>query len=182
MCAVQDRGVESEAKIVRLDADGVRAALPALARVLHDCVAAGDSVSFLSGLSLDEARTYYESLLAGVEVGTRVVLAAYDGDTLVGSVQFVHAWPPNSRYRAEVTKLVVHPSARRRGIGRALMERIEQEALADEKTLLVLDTVSGGIADGLYERLGWTRFGIVPRYAQDPGGTPCDAAFFYKHL
>jgi GNAT superfamily N-acetyltransferase len=174
--------VDSETAILRLDADGVRQALPALARVLHDCVAAGDSVSFLSGLSLEEAQEYYEALVPEVEQGTRVVLAAYEGDELVGSVQFVHAWPPNSRYRAEVTKLVVHPTARGRGIGRGLMERVEQEALADRKTLLVLDTVSGSIADGLYQRLGWTRFGIVPRYAQDPGGTPCDAAFFYKHL
>jgi ribosomal protein S18 acetylase RimI-like enzyme len=174
--------VESEPRILRLDAGGVRQALPELARVLHDCVAAGDSVSFLAGLSLDEARAYYEALVPEVELGTRVVLAAYDADELVGSVQFVHAWPPNSRYRAEVTKLVVHPNARGRGIGRGLMERVEVEALADGKTLLVLDTVSGGIADGLYERLGWTRFGIIPRYAQDPGGTPCDAAFFYKHL
>ncbi len=97
-------------------------------------------------------------------------------------MQLVHAWPPNSQYRAEVVKLVVHRRARGRGIGRELMERLETEARADGKTLLVLDAVADGVAAGLYERLGWTRFGVVPGYALDPGGTPQDAAFFYKHL
>jgi GNAT superfamily N-acetyltransferase len=169
-------------EVRRLDAREVRARLDALADVLADAVANGDSVSFLSGFTVDDARAFYASHLPELEQGTRVQLAAFDGDDLVGSVQLVHAWPPNSQYRAEVAKLVVHRRARGRGAGRALMERLEQEARADGKTLLILDTVSGGIADGLYERLGWTRFGIVPDYALDPAGTPCPAAFFYKHL
>jgi GNAT superfamily N-acetyltransferase len=169
-------------EIRRLDAAAARAAVPGLAAVLCDCVDAGDSVSFLSGLTLAEAVAFYEGLLPEVERGTRVILAAYDGAGLAASVQLAHAWPPNSQYRADVAKLVVHRRARGRGIGRALMERLEDEARADGKTLLILDTVSGGIADGLYERLGWSRFGIVPGYALDPFGQPRDAAFFYKHL
>lgn len=168
--------------IRRLDAKEVRAALPELADLLHDAVDAGDSISFLADFSADDARAFYDGLMPEIERGTRVVLAAYEEGDLVASVQLVHAWPPNSQYRAEVVKLVVHRRARGRGIGRALLERLEAEARADGKTLLVLDAVADGIAAGLYERLGWTRFGIVPGYALDPGGTPQDAAFFYKHL
>src|SRR5205085_2812236 len=134
----------------------------ALADTLADAVAAGDSVSFLAGFTVEDARAFYEAQLPEVERGTRVQLAAFDDGELIGSVELVHSWPPNSQYRAEVAKLVVHRRARGRGAGRALMERLEREALADGKTLLILDTVSGGIADGLYERLGWTRYGIVP--------------------
>ena len=166
----------------RLDADAARAALPELAAVLHDCVEAGESVSFLAGFTLEDARSFYESLLPELERGTRVLVAAFEDGELVGSAQLVHAWPPNSQHRAEVVKLVVHRSARGRGVGHALMERLEEEARADGKTLLVLDAVSGGLADALYERLGWTRFGIVPGYALDPSGVPRDAAFFYKRL
>jgi GNAT superfamily N-acetyltransferase len=174
--------MENGITIRRLDPAGVRAALPALAEVLHDAVDAGDSVSFLSGFTVDDARAFYETLLPEVDEGRRVLLAAYDGDDLVASVQLGHAWPPNSPHRAEVVKLVVHRRARGRGIGRALMERLEEEARAAGKTLLVLDAVDGGVAAGLYERLGWTRFGVVPGYALDPAGVPRDAAFFYKHL
>jgi GNAT superfamily N-acetyltransferase len=169
-------------QVKRLDATEARAALDALARVLHDAVDGGDSVSFMDGFGIDEARAFYESLLPELERGTRVLLAAYDDGEVIGTVQFVHAWPPNSQHRAEVAKLLVHRRARGKGVGRALMESLEEEARVDGKTLLVLDTVSGRSADRLYERLGWTRLGAVPAYARDPDGSFCDATFFYKHL
>ena len=143
--------------IRRLDATEVRAALSELAALLYDAVDAGDSISFLADFTDADAHAFYDGLMPEIDRGTRVVLAAYDGEDLVASVQLVHAWPPNSQYRAEVVKLVVHRRARGRGIGRALMERLETEARADGKTLLVLDAVADGVAAGLYERLGWTR-------------------------
>jgi GNAT superfamily N-acetyltransferase len=166
----------------RLDAEAVRDAIGHLANVLVDAVEGGDSVSFMAGFGDDDARAFYESLLPELERGTRVLLAAYDDGVLVGTVQFVHAWPPNSQHRAEVAKLLVHRRARGKGVGRALMERLEEEARADGKTLLILDTVTERAADRLYERLGWTRLGAVPDYARDPDGSFCDATFFYKHL
>ena len=166
----------------RLDAEAARDAIGDLAEVLVDAVEGGDSVSFMNGFGDDDARAFYESLLPELERGTRVLLAAYDDGVLVGTVQFVHAWPPNSQHRAEVAKLLVHRRARGSGVGRALMERLEEEARADGKTLLILDTVAGRAADRLYERLGWTRLGTVPDYARDPDGSFCDATFFYKHL
>jgi ribosomal protein S18 acetylase RimI-like enzyme len=169
-------------EIRRLDRTDVWIELDRLAAILADGVANGDSVSFLDGLTHADARSFFESLVPELERGTRVLLAAYDGDDLVGCVQLVHAWPPNSQHRADVAKLIVDRSARGRGVGRALMERLEEEARTDGKSLLILDTVAGSVADGLYERLGWTRLGVVPNYAQNPGGVLCDAAFFYKHL
>ena len=166
----------------RLDSAGVQEAIGDLAAVLVDAVEGGDSVSFMEGFSVDDARTFYESLLPELERGTRVLLAAYVDGELVGTVQLVHAWPPNSQHRADVAKLLVHRRARGRGLGRALMERLEEEARADGKSLLILDTVSERAADRLYERLGWTRLGTVPDYARDPDGSFCDATFFYKHL
>ena len=166
----------------RLDAATARDAVGELAAVLVDAVEGGDSVSFMAGFGIADARAFYESLLPELEGGTRVLLAAYVDGGVVGTVQLVHAWPPNSRHRADVAKLLVHRRARGRGVGRALMERLEEEARADGKTLLILDTVSERAADRLYERLGWTRLGTVPDYARDPDGSFCDATFFYKHL
>jgi GNAT superfamily N-acetyltransferase len=166
----------------RLDAAGARAALHDLAAVLVDAVDGGDSVSFMAGFDLDAGRAFYESLLPEIERGTRVLLAAYVDGELLGTVQLVHAWPPNSQHRADVAKLLVHRRARGHGVGRALMERLEEEARAEGKTLLFLDTVSGRAADRLYVRLGWTVLGTVPGYARDPDGSFCDATFFYKHL
>lgn len=169
-------------QVERLTAAEVRSKLDALATVLVDAVEGGDSVSFMAGFGNDDAQAFYESLLPEIESGTRVLLAACVDGELVGTVQLVHAWPPNSQHRADVAKLLVHRRARGKGVGRALMERLEEEARADGKTLLVLDTVSDRAAERLYVRLGWTRLGAVPDYARDPDGSFCDATFFYKHL
>jgi hypothetical protein len=50
------------------------------------------------------------------------------------------------------------------------------------KTLLVLDTVTGGDAERLYVRLGWRRVGVIPGYALWPSGGLCDTTYFYKTL
>jgi hypothetical protein len=55
-------------------------------------------------------------------------------------------------------------------------------ARAEGKTLLVLDTVTGDDAERLYERVGWTRVGVIPGYALSPDGRPCDTTVFWKAL
>jgi GNAT superfamily N-acetyltransferase len=166
----------------RLDAAEARAHAPALGEVLADAVAGGDSIGFMAGFSAADGAAFYETVLPELERGTRVLLAAFADGELVGTVQLVHAWPPNQPHRADVTKLLVHRRARRRGVAQALMERLEVEALAAGKTVLVLDTVPGRAAERLYERLGWTRVGVIPGFALDPDGTECDTAVFYKRL
>jgi GNAT superfamily N-acetyltransferase len=78
--------------------------------------------------------------------------------------------------------MLVHRRARRRGVAARLMAALEEVARAEGRTVLVLDTVTGGDAERLYERAGWQRVGVVPRYALFPDGRPCGTTFFYKHL
>jgi hypothetical protein len=63
-----------------------------------------------------------------------------------------------------------------------LMRAAEEAALAAGRTVLVLDTVTGSEAERLYQRMGWTRVGVVPDYALWPDGRLCDTTFFYKRL
>lgn len=169
-------------EIRRLDADEAREQLDELAAVLVDCVRGGASVSFLAGLSQEDARAFFTGLLPEIEAGTRVLVAAFDRGRLVGTVQMIHATQPNQPHRGDIAKLLVHPTARGRGIARALMARAETEARADGKTLLVLDTVTGTAAYRLYERLGWKRVGEIPGYALSVDGAPEPTTVFYKQL
>ena len=168
--------------IRRLSAAEADAALGDLAEVLFDCVDGGASVSFMAPFTRDDAHAFFASLAPELVAGTRVLLAAYDGDALVGTVQLVHAWPPNQPHRADVTKLLVHRSARGRGVGRLLMEALEEHARVDGKTVLVLDTVTDGDAHRLYARLGWTEVGEIPDFALYPDGRLCATTFFYKRV
>jgi GNAT superfamily N-acetyltransferase len=169
-------------EIRRLGGAELEGQLDALAGVLADCVAGGASVSYLEPFSHKEARGAFEAIAADVDQGRRLLLAAFADSDLVGTVQVILALPPNQPHRAEIAKLLVHRSARRRGIAQLLMERAEAEARAEGKTLLVLDTVTGDNAERLYERLGWVRVGVVPGFALYPDGRPCDTTFFWKSL
>lgn len=156
--------------------------LDALADVLVDCVAGGASVSYMWPFSHADARAAFEGFAAEVERGRRLILAAFADGELVGTVQVILAVPPNQPHRGEIAKLLVHRSARGRGIARLLMERAEEEARREGKALLVLDAVTNGDAARLYERLGWTTVGVVPGYALFPDGRPCDTTIFWKSL
>jgi GNAT superfamily N-acetyltransferase len=175
-------GALPDVSVRRLSATEVHAQLDGLAAVLADCVAGGASVSYMAPFSHEQARAAFEAVAAEVEQGRRLVLAAFADDRLVGTVQVILALPPNQPHRGEIAKLLVHRSARRRGIAQLLMEHAESEARAEGKTLLVLDTVTGDNAERLYTRLGWTRVGVIPGYALYPDGRPCDTTVFWKAL
>ena len=160
----------------------VRAQLDGLAAILVDCVAGGASVSYLAPFSHEQARAAFEAVAVEVEQGRRLLLGAFANGDLVGTVQLILALPPNQPHRAEIAKLLVHRSARRRGIAELLMAGAEAEARAEGKTLLVLDTVTGDDAERLYQRLGWMRVGVIPGYALYPDGRPCDTTIFWKAL
>ena len=169
-------------EIRRLGVAEVHEQLDRLAAVLVDCVEGGASVSYMAPFSHEQARSAFEAVAVEVEQGRRLLLAAFADGQLVGTVQVNLALPPNQPHRAEIAKLLVHRSARKRGIAQMLMERAESEARAEGKTLLVLDTVTGDDAERLYERLGWTRVGVIPGYALYPDGRPCDTTVFWKAL
>jgi GNAT superfamily N-acetyltransferase len=169
-------------EIRRLSPTEAREQLDALAGVLADCVAGGASVGYLDPFSHADARAVYDAYLRDAEQGRRIILGAFLDGNLVGTAQLVLAVPPNQPHRAEVARVLVHRSARRRGIAQRLMEQLEQEARAEGKTLLVLDAVTGGDAARLYDHLGWNTVGVIPDYALYPDGRFCDTTVFWKAL
>jgi GNAT superfamily N-acetyltransferase len=154
-----------------------------LADVLLDCVEGGASVSFMWPLARDEALAFWRRVAAGVQAGERVLLVAEDAQQqVVGTVQLLLDLPENQPHRADVAKMLVRRSARRQGVAQALLAALDREALREGRNVLVLDTVTGGDAERVYERAGWQRVGSVPRYALMPDGAFCATTFFYKHL
>jgi GNAT superfamily N-acetyltransferase len=158
--------------------------VPELSEVLIDCVEGGASVSFMAPLTGERANAFWWSVAEGVAAGERVLVVAEERPSgkILGTVQAVLAQPENQPHRADVAKMLVRRSARRRGVGEALMRAVEAAARKAGKSLLVLDTVTGGDAERLYARLGWVRSGVIPNYALWPMGGYCDTTVFYKAL
>ncbi|MGT2491687.1 N-acetyltransferase family protein [Cupriavidus basilensis] len=167
----------------RVGAYEAAAHVDALADVLIDCVEGGASVSFMLPISREKAVAFWHSVADGVARGERVLLIAEDGaGQIVGTVQLITAQPENQPHRADIAKMLVHRKARRRGIAQRLMVAVEQAARVEGKNVLVLDTVTGGDAERLYERAGWQRVGVVPKYALMPNGEFCGTTFYCKQL
>lgn len=166
-----------------LDADEAAAAVPALAEVLIDCVHGGASVSLMAPLPLEKAVAFWQGVADGVARGERVLLVAQDGaGAVVGTVQVVLAQPDNQPHRADVAKMLVHRGARRQGIAQRLLDAAEAAARTAGKTVLVLDTMTGGDAERLYQRAGWQRVGTIPNYALMPDGALCSTTYFHRQL
>lgn len=180
--AILRKNSSGETLVCRLSAEEAVAHVSDLARVLVDCVEGGASASFMLPFTQADGEVFYAKVAAGVKAGERILLAAFIDGLLVGTVQIVTAVPNNQPHRADVAKLLVIRSARGRGVARKLMEAVEDAASAAGKTLLVLDTVTGGDAERLYERLHWVKVGIIPDYALFPDGRPTATTIFWKSL
>ena len=124
---------------------------------------------------------FWRRVAQGVAAGERVLLVAEDARGVCGTVQLVLAQLENQPHRADLSKLLVHRRARRRGLGAALMRAAETAARQCGRTLVVLDTATGE-AERLYERLGWERVGVIPGYALLPQGGLCDTTVYYRNL
>jgi ribosomal protein S18 acetylase RimI-like enzyme len=156
--------------------------ISALSDILVEVVANGGSVSFMHPLARDVAADFWKDSLARAGSGRRVVLGAWEGDNLIGTVTLDLATPPNQPHRAEIAKLMTRVSHRGRGVARSLMLEAERIAVERGRTLLVLDTAAEDGAAGLYERLGYHRVGVIPGYALKPHGGLCGTIIYFKPI
>jgi GNAT superfamily N-acetyltransferase len=174
--------LDPPATVEALDADEFADALSDLGELLADAVDSGSAVNFLRGLTPADAEAWWAARASAVAAGAFLPIVARIDDRIVGVAVLVPTGKQNSPHRAEVVKVLVQRSARRRGIAAALMRGIEDLARARGLWLLILDTTTGSDADRLYRRLGWTPFGEVPNHALTADGVLSDTTYFYKDL
>jgi len=155
-----------------------------LRALLIDAVEHGASVGYLLSEARAEVDDYWRGVAAGVAAGQRVLLVTRDAPgRIVGSAQLALESRSNGRHRAEVQKMLVRHAERGRGLGRALLERLEAEAKARGRTLLFLDTTIGAAgAEDFYLKAGYLRAGGIPDYAANPDGRLEANVIFYKQI
>jgi GNAT superfamily N-acetyltransferase len=169
-------------RVVELHADAVEAHLGELAQLLLDAHASNMALGLAPDLTAERATAVYRRTASRLKAGERILLGALDGHILVGAVHLARAEAENGRHRGEIQRLVVGTGSRGRGIGRMLMEAAVGEARRLGLRLLWLMTHEGTAADQIYQRLGWTRLGVVPGYSTLPDGSVTGNAYYYLEL
>jgi ribosomal protein S18 acetylase RimI-like enzyme len=169
-------------QIERLASHQAEAYRSDLIDLLTDAVESGASVGFLPPLCDGEAADYWDTVMDALSSPYHVLLVANDDGHVIGTVQLQYAARRNGAHRAEVMKLMVHTTARRKGVGRALMIEAERVARLDARTLFILDTRSGDPSEKLYMSLGYQTAGIIPEYARSATGELHSTVIMFKHL
>ncbi|WP_307439733.1 GNAT family N-acetyltransferase [Bacillus sp. V2I10] len=147
-----------------------------LADLLIKIVEGGASIGFLPPMSLSQATEYWESVLEP----SVILLIAKVNDEIAGSVQLHLCMKQNGGHRAEIAKLITHPDYRRKGIARLLMQKAEERAIQEKRSLLVLDTREGDVSNQLYNSMGFTECGRIPFFAESAGGKLDTTILYYK--
>lgn len=169
-------------EIERVTAERLSDVFEALVGLLQNVVDDGAAVGFLPPLDRAEAEQYWQEVAAELRQQRRAVLVAHEAGSVLGSVQLAFSWKPNAPHRAEVQKLLVHTSARRQGVGRSLLTALEAVAHSEGRSLLVLDTRQGDLAERLYRQQGYLPAGSIPHYARSADGSLHATVFFYRIL
>lgn len=175
----------SETIIKALEVSELDDWLEDLTDILHACVHGGASVSYVLPFEKRDARAHWTGkVFPGVTCKGSVLFVAIQNERAVGTVELVLDMPPNQPHRCDVSKLLVHPDARRGGIARKLMAAMEARALEEGRRLIVLDTRTGDSAEGLYTSIGYETVGSLPGFARDPNDPDkLDATtYMYKQL
>jgi ribosomal protein S18 acetylase RimI-like enzyme len=170
------KDLSDEVRIEQMDC--IEEHLAGLSELLIKVVDDGASIGFLPPISFKDANNYWNNV-CGPNV---ILLIAICSQQVAGTVQLHLSEKQNGTHRAEVAKLMTHPDFRRKGIGRVLMQRVEEAALHKERFLVVLDTREGDPSNRLYESLGYKPAGRIPAYAKSADGELAATIFYYKML
>lgn len=160
-------------EIKRIDED-----IEELSELLKTVVNDEASIGFLPPLEQKEATNYWQTVLAP-EV---ILYVAKINNEVAGSIQLHLVTKPNGIHRAEICKLMTHPNFRRNGIGRLLMQKAEERAKQEKRSLLVLDTREGDPSNRLYKSLDYQEVGKIPEYAISPNGELDATVIYYKMI
>jgi len=153
-----------------------------LRELMMEVVAAGASVHFMHPLQPRDADAFWDGSLAAAARGERIILGAWDGEVLAGTVTLQLLCPPNQPHRGEIAKMMTRLSHRGRGVATALLHAAETLAARHKRNLLVLDTARDEGASGFYEKHGYILAGEIPDYALRPHGGLTATMIYWKRI
>jgi len=160
----------------------IRKEINELSLLLARVVDADASIGFIPPLSHEDASSYWQDVNNDLVLNRKTLLLAKENEKIIGCVQLSYITKANGLHRAEIEKLIVDIDSRGRGVAKALMKTLEEEATSRRRSLLVLDTRKGDDASQLYQNIGYCLAGEIPNFATNLAGQLESTLYFYKIL
>ena len=133
--------------------------------LLGRLVDAGAALGWVTPPASTEISGLVRRLAAGTEAGESAAAIARRDDEITGFAYWTRYTRPTFRPHVDIEKVAVDPGAQGRGVGRGLMEALIQAARGHGTEVITLDLRGdNGAAIGLYESLGFTRYGRLPDF------------------
>jgi ribosomal protein S18 acetylase RimI-like enzyme len=93
-----------------------------------------------------------------------MTLGGFVNDALMGSLALIVSPKLKQRHKGHIIGVYVVPAWRRTGLAQALLDRMIKEARTNGLAVLTLSVTAGnGSARRIYERAGFTVYGLEPR-------------------
>jgi ribosomal protein S18 acetylase RimI-like enzyme len=134
-------------------------------RLLAELVRGGAALGWVEPPSREEGRRLLVEVAAAVRAGDAALRVALLGDRVVGLGYWRRYARPTHRPHADLEKVAVGPAAQGRGVGRALVAALVDDARSAGIEVLTLDA-RGDNANALhlYRSLGFTEYGRLPDF------------------
>jgi ribosomal protein S18 acetylase RimI-like enzyme len=133
--------------------------------LLGRLVEAGAALGWVSAPPVVEIADLVGSLAAGTDTGDSAAAIARTGTEVTGFAYWNRYTRPTFRPHVDIEKVAVAPDAQGQGVGRKLMEALIRAARLHGTEVVTLDLRGDNVAAiGLYESLGFTRYGRLPDF------------------
>lgn len=148
---------------------------------LRDAMLARHEDAFTSDAATEVARTaasYQPRLHASVGGSALFTLVAWQSGRMVGALTCEREPRRKVRHVAHLVGMMVADEAQGQGLGRRLLEQAMRLLRSEPELELVTLSVSAGnlAAVRLYESVGFSRYGLLPRAIRLPDGSYIDKA------
>lgn len=132
---------------------------------IHD----GGTLGFSNLLEQQESEDLLESMRHRVNAGEAHVLIGTSESTPVMLAVLSLNGMHNCRHRAEISKGIIHPQFRGRRLVMFGLQKIVERAEIFGISQLVLDVRENSRAHALWERMGFSTYGVLDDYARFDG-------------
>jgi len=128
-----------------------------------------NTIGFIEPLSQDSGRELLNGLHKNLVQKHQYLLVARSGDVFVGMVILTPNRLPNCRHLAELTRCIIHPQFRGKGILQEATLKVITKCEELKLDRLVLDVRTQSQGYGLWNKLGFEPFGLLEDYARING-------------